>query len=73
MGYPNKPATAAIGKNLINAAIRSWGIANEISIDSWPENLNEIAYEVKIMVGNNPPKALTFVLRQSLDLLPSTV
>lgn len=65
LGLPNKPATAELGKEIISRAIRSMGITNKIEIDSWPEDVNTIAYEVKIYIGTTS-KALTLVLRNAL-------
>lgn len=66
MGLPNKPSTAASGEKYIRAALASMSILNDVSIESWPEDLNTIAYEIKITVGN-PPKVMKMTIRQSLQ------
>jgi hypothetical protein len=65
LGLPNKPQTAELGKEIISKAIRSMGINNRLEIDSWPEDINTIAYEVKIYLGTSN-RALTLVLRNAL-------
>jgi len=71
LGYPNKPSTAALGESFIRNAIRAHGVANKITVESWPTDLNTIAYEVKIAVGA-PNRMLTFTLTQALDNAPVT-
>jgi hypothetical protein len=66
-GMPNKPSTAKRGENHIRAALTSVGIDNRMDITSWPEDLNTIGYEVKIYIGDNPPKIMKMTLIQALS------
>jgi hypothetical protein len=66
VGYPNRQDTAAFGKKLIKSALLGWGIANNVEIESWPKDLNTLAFEVKIAVGPSN-KELSFVLEQGLQ------
>jgi hypothetical protein len=65
IGLPNKPATAALGERLIRNALVSWGINNKVLIETWPEDVNTIAYEVRISLGPSG-RELSFMLRQAL-------
>lgn len=68
MGLPNKPSTAARGEQLIRAALRSWGINNKVTIETWPVDNSTIGYEVKIELTPGG-RELTFTLQQGLTAL----
>lgn len=66
IGFPNKPATANAGKKFILNALKAHGISSKILIESWPEDLNTIGYEVKIGIGGND-EMLSFTMFQTLS------
>lgn len=68
MGMPNKPSTAVRGEQLIRAALRSWGIENKVTIETWPVDHTTIGYEVKIELATSG-RELTFTLQQGLTAL----
>jgi hypothetical protein len=65
MGLPNTERTAEAGKIAIINAIRAMGVKSKVEIEAWPEDLNTIAYEIKIYVGGNN-KILKLTLKQML-------
>lgn len=67
IGLPNKRSTAAAGARLIKDALKSWGIYNAVSIESWPKDPNTLAFNVKISLGPSG-KELSFVLTQILNV-----
>jgi hypothetical protein len=68
MGLPNKPATAARGEQLIRAALRSWGVTNKVTIETWPVDATTIGYEIKIELTPGG-RELTFTINQGLTAL----
>jgi hypothetical protein len=67
IGLPNKKSTAALGIQIIKSALISWGVSNKVTIESWPPDLNTLAFDVHISLGPSG-KELSFILKQTLNI-----